>query len=532
MNKNAFTLVELLVGITISILLMTSIGVFVSTWMSNIVLQQKIVNNNQKFNTHISDIQEMFKSSQWLVGIYSSGVLLKTSQNFDRWGYSYIWTQEITDHYCQEPDTQNTQHVFTSSFIPFEEIGEDINTNFSDIESSEVTVWSIVYRSNMKNHQILDVTNNVVAVWKDIFWDKMSEWSVWTGVFLNSPTGMVQADWNLVFSDTLNNRILYLSWGLVYTLLDQKNGLKEPTGLAYSWGILYISNSAKGEVLKLSSEEYLSSNPDLNINFTPEWAFNADRFRVQIFTGSINLTWPSSISDVTVDNPNAADEVIVVWNNLDYYFINNFASESVQASCTGVWLIESWEDIINCTMSGTWELANRDSKTFVSGANYSIDIQNITPLLSTYQHYYSKLTFKNWTNSTYQKYFPYFTQWDGDIFTKDDNTLEVFTWGLDYPTGLGFNSWNLVINTFEDRTVHTFNVDWTHVWSDSWILNPFSEWAFNDYTISSILDNPVNDINITNAGNLLNIKLDYYKYLNCHNPDEKVKKTLLFKKSF
>jgi len=116
MNKNAFTLVELLVGITISILLMTSIGVFVSSWMSNIVLQQKIVNNNQKFNTHISDIQEMFKSAQWLVGIYSSGVLLKTSQNFDRWGYSYIWTQEITDHYCQEPDTQNTQHVFTSSF--------------------------------------------------------------------------------------------------------------------------------------------------------------------------------------------------------------------------------------------------------------------------------------------------------------------------------------------------------------------------------------------------------------------------------
>ena len=40
-SRIAFTLIELVVWITISMLLMVSVGIFVSSWMSNITLQKK-----------------------------------------------------------------------------------------------------------------------------------------------------------------------------------------------------------------------------------------------------------------------------------------------------------------------------------------------------------------------------------------------------------------------------------------------------------------------------------------------------------
>ncbi len=530
MNKRAFTLVEMLVGITISMILMTSIWVFISSWMSNIAFQQKILSDNQSFTAHLWDIQELVSDSTHIAFSGSTGVLLKSTQNFDTWWYTYLWTKTITDNYCQELDTRNTTHLFTSNFIPYEEIWEDINSTFSDIENSDITIWWITYRSNTKNHQILDSTNSVTVVWKDIFWNKMSEGSVWTGVFLNSPTWMVEVDSKLVFSDTLNNRILYLSWGLVYTLLDEKNWLQEPTWLAYSWGTLYISNSAKWEILKFSSVEQ-TVNPDLEIFFTPDVDFDADRFSVSIHWWSVTLDSSMDKSNFTlVTDSNSDDNITVLWNVLNYYYISSFTAESAQSSCAWTEFEEAWGNLIQCTQSWTWTVANMDTNTFNAWTDYWINITNVLPLLTGENHYYVSLDFHDWATLSYSEKFPYFTQWDWDIFTKDDNILEIFTGGLLYPTWLWFNGWNLIVNTFEDRKEQEFDLTWNYVW-DSPLIG-FSESVFNNYPEFSILDNPIKDIIIDTTGNFLNLKLDYYKFLNCFNSDEKVEKTLLLKKSF
>lgn len=535
MNIKAFTLVELLVGITISMLLMVSVWIFITTWMNNINIQQKVLSDNKSLVGNISKLQSIIINSEKLINSYWSGFLLKKQQNFDEWGYTYVWVKEINKEYCSEWENLDTQHVFMSNFIPYEEIWENINTDFDEIlESEVVTVWWIDYKSDIKNHQIIDITNNITAIWRDIYWDTLSGWAHWTPgteVFLNSPTWLADVDWKLVFSDTLNNRILYLSWWLVYPLLDEKNGLKEPTGLVYFWSNLYISNSAKGEILKLSSKNY-PSNPNLDISFDPESTFSADRFTLEFLTWSILLdSTMDKTNFTTVPQFNWADKVLPAWGWLEYYYINNFWSASPQSGCNNTELRKDWTDVIQCSSYGTWALANFSTNTFNSGNNYQIELTWISPDLTDKEHYYVWLEFSNWVTSEYKKYFPYFTQSDDNIFTKDDNTLEIFAWNLLYPTWLDVNWWKLEIHTFEDRKIHIFNINWT---KDTENVRPsaFSITNFNDYWESWIVHNPIKNIEITSLPDFLNIKIDYYKMLNCFNPEEKVEKTLLFKKSF
>jgi hypothetical protein len=47
----------------------------------------------------------------------------------------------------------NTNHIFTKSFIPYEEIGEDIFSNFDNTLNSEI-VSTDTYTSDYKNHTI------------------------------------------------------------------------------------------------------------------------------------------------------------------------------------------------------------------------------------------------------------------------------------------------------------------------------------------------------------------------------------------
>jgi len=545
MKKSAFTLVEMIVGITISILLMTSIWVFVSSGMSNITLQKKVLDDNKQVSSDFLQLHALIWNSTSEISTSASWVLLKINPDFDKWGYSYIWLKEIDKAYCHTWETTKTNHLFVSSFIPFEEIWEDMNKNnsFSGILNSEVNVWVDIFKSDVEAHQILkkNWTDWDVVIWRDIFGDKMSEGSLWTGVFLNSPTGIVWVDWKVIFSDTLNNRILYLSGGLVYTLLDEKDWLQEPTWLAYSGGTLYISNSAKWEILELSSPEYLITNPELKINFSPDSNItNINKLKISVFTWTINLTKPDVNSDFTfssnITNNPAFDFVNTLNNEISYYFVNNYINNQARWECSwNSWnIVLDWLDTpIDCNLDWTWSIANYTTNNFSSWTSYEIQIWDwkIVDILSNNQNYYVNLKLLEGNSIKYEKNFPYFTQGDGDIFTGKDNILRIFTWSLDYPTGLEINgAWKLEVNIFETRKKTVFNLDWI-IYSNT-DLTAFSNAAFNNYEVDSILSNPIKSLEVNSPASLLNIKLQYYKYLNCFNLDEKVEKTYLFKKSF
>jgi len=177
MNKSGFTLIELIVGITISMLLMISVWVFVSTWMSNIILQKKVIDDNNKLSSDFLYLHKILNNSSKKIFNYNYGVLIKKNKYFDTWWYSYIWLKEFDKEYCWAWEITKTEHLFVSNFIPYEEIWEDINSNFSKIiESEEVNISWNIYKSDTLNHKILEKnwTNWETKIWKNIFWEKAS----------------------------------------------------------------------------------------------------------------------------------------------------------------------------------------------------------------------------------------------------------------------------------------------------------------------------------------------------------------------
>ena len=505
-NSKWFTLVELIVWITISMLLMMSVGIFVSTWMKNITLQSKVIDENKKISSDFLYISKILWNSEKYITTTATWILLKQNKHFDKWWYSYIWVKEFDKTYCWEWENTKTNHLFVNNFIPYQEIWENINSNFSDILTSETSN----YKSDALNHQIYKKIswNWEVVVWKDIFWDKFTEWSFWTWVFLNSPTWIIEIWTKVIFSDTLNDRILYLSGSQVYKLLDEKDWLEEPTWLVYdsSEGSLYIANSAKWEVLKFSSKKYLT-NPELKVeNISKN---NISKLEIEILETSENLTNPILNSKFSFNNisSNSSDFVSLENNKINYYFLNNYNSNQTRVECS--WK-NSWDIILNyptnsikCTNNTwSWELTNFRSVNF---NNTELIINNIQPLLTENKNYYVKIF--------NEKYFPYFIQWDDDIFTLEDNTLEVYQTWLNYPTWLRYSWWSLQIKEFEPTNFISSN--------------------FNSYDTDFIFSNPIKKLEkVITWTSLLNFKLDYYKYLNCFNLDEKIERTFLLKKDF
>jgi len=548
-NFKAFTLVELLVWVTISMLLMISVGVFVSTWMSNIILQKKVIDDNKKLSSDVLYLNKILWNSNKYISETSSWVLVRKNKYFDTWWYSYLWLKKIDKQYCWTWEITETNHIFISNFIPYEEIWEDINSNFWNIlESNELNISWDIYKSDVLEHKILKKNwwNWDILIWRDIFWDWFTQGSIWTWVFLNSPTGLTEIDWNLVFSDTLNNRILYLSGWLVYKLLDGKDWLNEPTWLAYdsSWKRLFISNSWSWEILEFSSKAY-TQNPQLDILFKPDQNFsNINKLELVIDETNKNFSWPNYYSDFTFSqNIRSVDDYIELENNkIKYYFIWSYINNITRSECS--WK-NNWDIILNypsnsikCTnSSGSWAIANFRNINFNNWTDYNISINSgkITPLLEDSRHFYSELNLFNWNTSQHIENFPYYTKWDDDIFTLDDNTLKVIKSWLKYPTGLFYNSLqdSLYINIFEDRKQKKLNLSSLNILDNSNLTN-FSSNNFEQYNISFIFSNPVEklDIEYNIPNKFLNLKLDYYKYFNCFNIDDKIKRSLLFKNSY
>lgn len=526
MNKKWFTLIELIVWITISMILMVSVGVFINSGMQNIFIQQKVLENTDNFTDFSNSIHTNFNLIQsWSFAPVNtaSWIIFKRWLNYWEWGFSYIWSKTLSWVYCdsssEDPETKN---IYIKNFIPFEEQWEDIFTNYDNIIKSKLLIgW---YQSFQKEHIIRKSWN--ILIWKWIFWNKFKEWTSWTWIYLNSPTWLTLS-WNILFiSDTLNNRILYYDtiWDKIYKLLDESDWLNEPTGLYYNDTdkALYIANSWKWEILKYSSKQIVS-NPVLNLSFSWITANNINKFNLEFFTWSISITNPINNSDkwdFAFTNINNNDDYLT-WstNKLEYYFanyLNSSASSIVWCSTDKTTYYLSWnnpqKDVITWCNSSTWTLITYSwnlTTNFISWTTYNIGVSNISPLLNATWSYYVNLKLFNWASEKYSWYFPYFTQSDDNILTPEDNTLEILYSWLNYPTWIWW-SWNTDYNIFWD---------WT-----------YSSLSYNK--TDHLLTLPIKSLNITNTSNdLITFILKYYKRYNCYNLDDNSQRTFILKKN-
>lgn len=520
MNKWAFTLIELIVGITISMILMVWVGVFMSNWMQNIFLQQKILENTDNFSDFAGNLSNTINLIQtWYFNPVStwSGIIFKRWLNYWEWGFSYVWTQEIDWIYCSSgSEDTKTKNIYIKTFIPYEENGEDIFSDYNDILTWSLVVWSDLYVSDQKNHLI--TKNWTIIVWKGIFWNEFQEWVDWTQIYLNSPTWMAH-DWtNLYISDTLNNRILYIdASNKIHTLLDESDWLEEPTWLYYINNQLYIANSWKWEILKYSSQNSIKK---LNINFNLNNSINnLKKINIKFYTWITNISNPDSTLDFSFTWITSSSDYLT-WSTNDLtYWLSNFADlyqsipNSICSNNYEIFYEESGniikQQINNCN-SFTWTIEKYRSNSFqdlVSWSDIGIGTNGFINWsdFSINWNYYVKITLE-WDTS-FSDYFNIFTQSDWNIITPDDNILSIEKSWLNYPTWI-----------------------W---WPNNY--NEFGNGGFSNLDYSkedNILKTPIENLDITNnTNNVLSIFLTYYKNYNCYNLDDKAERSFLWKKN-
>jgi hypothetical protein len=556
-HKKAFTLVELIVWVTISMLLMTSVWVLVSGGMHNILKQQKIMQKNSLLTTSVSDLYNGFDNitlSWGYIHDNSSGALFKINQNIQKWGFWYFWIISQEDQYCPtDSDLPRLDYLTWKTFIPYEEVNEDIMDTYSETLTQEVLSWAITYKVDTLNHKIYE--NNTLIIWWKVFWHEFINWADWLDIRLNNPTWIVLAEWWFFFSDTLNHRVLFYENDTVSLILDKNDGLSEPTWLAYDnlKNTLYIANSWKWEVLKYSSEN-IPTNPKLEINFSPNLDINnITRFTLDFWE---NISTPTNTWSITFSNEITHDEDYSRVENwiFEYYFANYIQNSidelnKIIPNCSSnfTYSIESNEpkkkevdcDVENGNTGSTYTHFWNIENDFEKNENYKITLDNISPIFSTPKNHLVELELFNISSSLYKEKFKYFTQWDEEVKNWENMTLSVFVNDLQYPTGLQIIWWNIKINEFITRNILTYNlINWNNTWTDSSTLKSFSAENFAQFDYSNltdtILENPISEISVNyvdTSTKYFSTNIKYYQFINCYNIDEKVKKTLLFSKS-
>lgn len=529
MKKQAFTLVELIVGITISMILMVWVGIFVGGGISNLTQQEKIIDNSSKFKDFENNLTSLFSridTSSWFIQT-SSWFIAKQYKEFDKWWFAYVWYETLSWVYCQNdsnsPDLDpETEHIFTKNFIPFEEQWEDIFTNSWVILTAS---WWTSYISYQYEHVVKNSVWNII-VWKWVFWNEFIEWWNWTWVYLNSPTWLASNGWDILFiSDTLNNRVLAYdtSNNKIYKLLDKSDWLDEPTGLYYDNAekALYIANSKAWEILKYSSD--ISPDKNLFLSFEIDKNINSlKKLEISFYDLISSVTKPDNTSDFSFTwLTTYTDYLTGSSNKLTYWFsdfANNFGTQTWVACSNNytTFYEDVWdmvrEDMTWCNGS-TWSLNKYKSNTFQNLNNWdAISISTNIDLAWTWftntWSYYVDL--KLIWDETFQKYLPIFIVGDWNLLTKDDNVLSVYASGLNYPTWI-WKSWTIQSNQFLDWTYGNLSFD-----------------SKNDYK----LETPISSLDFDYSSQLLNLDLKYYKQYNCYNTEQKVERSFMLKKSF
>ncbi len=264
-NNTWFTFVELIISISISAILMFSIGLFVMNWMSNLNNQSKILQTYNWIWDTYSSLQESLENAKYLTWeTLTWWFIFQTDYILWRWNFIKISSSWSTNA-CSWT-TEDSQFFKTLKIEYFNPV---LNT------------WSTNLYTNYLTHSAYSWTTQI---WKWYFWNNL--WININELILNNPTWIASYLNEIFISDTGNNRIIYFDkTDLVpYTLFDYKDWLISPTGLLFSWSTLYIANSGKKEIWKYEFSEDTWTTPSLT--FKPDSSFTADNLKISFFDSS------------------------------------------------------------------------------------------------------------------------------------------------------------------------------------------------------------------------------------------------------
>lgn len=556
-NKSWFTLIELLVSVSLSMIIMFSVGLLVSMIMNLFFMQDKNLKNADNFQLFNEKMHNIFSNIETKYPFYnissSSGFILKQRPNFDKGWFSFISLNTYSWFYCQEDIKDplfitNTNHIFIKTFVPFEEKDEDIFDNsYESIFTGSILSGSTNYISDALNHVIYKDWE--IIIWNfSYFWNII--WDTWTSTYLNNPSGLAIYEDFLFISDSLNNRILAYNTisKKVYNLLWIEDWILEPSWLYFSDinKSLYISNSWKNEILQYSvlaltwAKLWLDFTSDEDIK-------NIKKIEIEFFNknkDSQNITWGFWTWDYNINiNTNIYDLAYLSWNTnkITYYFsdfLDNYYN--INSTCANnytnyiedsFWAIIK-ETIQDCT-GWSWTIKKYKSnsyKDFIKWDKISIKSkQNINWDFTSSGTYYLKMSI--FWDSKIEKYFSFFENWDLDILSPNANYLSVFKSSIPYPSSIYWSGSNIIVQSFIERKKYEFNLDWEEKNTYALKAFDFTKLKYNlnrDY----ILTSPFLKYNINFTDNLLSFSWTYYNFYDCYNENKRSTNDFILKKSF
>lgn len=476
---SGFSLIELIVWVSISMILMISVWIFVSSGMKNITIQKQILDQSSEITNLSTDFNDILSGDFDIIKHTSNSIILKSDHLSGKSSYYNILETSFTG-YCENDDTIRTKRLFIQNFNPV------------------TLTWVVGFSGSISNNTVYSGTTAIAG--KNIFWnDDFTDGTAGTGIYLNNPA-WVTADLsnNIFISDSGNNKVIYISWGLAYNLLDESHGILSPSGILYNWGKLYILNSWKQELLELSSKSN-TSGTGIDLEF------------------KINS---STIMAKTVTLEVIPDDFIMNGNYNTWSFDIGYS--------TGWVFVPIWSDadtvvkFPNNKLTYTFD----NPQMFLDSFTYAVKIPSFSWTLSS-QPYYLKLNLYNGGPSQFQDFFPYLVNSDNNIKTMDDNSLLILTgWISENYTNITKSWANMILtDMINGKTLEVSN-------NGNYVANrnitPTNITTFeNSQKLSEFI---VKDFHVEQVWNLLTLKIDYYKNFSCYNEKDAIVKTLLIKK--
>lgn len=266
-QKKWFSLVELLVSISISTILMIWIWVLTTNSIKTIILQKNIIQNLEKINVFSQSLDNIFWWKYKYLWNFWSWFLFETNDILYWWNFYFLWIWDKIQN-C-ESEWYFLKYWF---FTPFEwkslEKWSEENLFLSwkilnDYKDIVFWNWNDVF-VNCYNNKICKFDKSssslVEIIWNEDFLKSNSFPINKQNISLNNSNWLTFWNQKLFVSDTFNNQILFLSWSEFYKIFDQFDWILKPEWIYFdeNKNVLYISNSQKNEILSYKTDNLLS----------------------------------------------------------------------------------------------------------------------------------------------------------------------------------------------------------------------------------------------------------------------------------
>lgn len=429
MRKIWFTLIELLIAVSISALIMTSVMIFTWDMIRNSIKSQKRLveqNNNSLSELKIQDTLNNISwnsiffswSSFWY---YKTWIILKTNWNSSP--LVYIWLKTFT-WYCNNAWSQTNATWTINKLVIKEMVGETSHLNSANyyIDTNKNSIYSAWWN---------------LIIWTWIKWSDYSQNPLKTE--LSNPSAIYETADYLYISDNGNNRILSYDKAshLIEIIADNLDWINNPTDLFYQAWTLYITNAWNNNILTIKDSYWNWTIANITFKIG-SWAITFDKIELK-------FNWIPNIS-----SPNT------IWN-FSFNWINSSVNDDVS-----VWtsLIYSFSWINNTITGGT------------------ININNINPKPAWVWSYWVNINFYSWGILSKTLNELYYIKWDNNVGTRVWNIIDILTWWLVYPNNItSANNWDTNITNW----TWILNNIWNNEYISEFPIKDFSFWLKNNF---------------------------------------------------